>query len=141
MRNKFFLFLLGAGGYSFLEIASRGFTHWSMAITGGVCFLGILMISQRFVHRSLWTQAALGGALVTGVEFCVGVMVNLILGWQVWDYSDCFGNVLGQVCVQYTFYWCLLSYCVCLGAQIARVLRARIQARVTRLDPPQGDTV
>ena len=33
------LFLFGGTGYAMLELLWRGFTHWSMFVLGGVCYL------------------------------------------------------------------------------------------------------
>ena len=48
-------------------------------------------------------QAALGTAFITAAELAVGLVVNRALGWQVWDYSREFGNVLGQICPLFSF--------------------------------------
>ena len=46
--------------------------------------------------------------LVTAYEFAVGSVGNLWLGWEVWDYSALPGNVLGQICPQFTCYWFMI---------------------------------
>ncbi len=33
------VFLSGGIIYSFIEVAWRGYTHWSMTIAGGICFI------------------------------------------------------------------------------------------------------
>ena len=33
------IFVVGEIGYSLLEILWRGYTHWTMSLTGGLCFL------------------------------------------------------------------------------------------------------
>ena len=43
LREYLGLFLLGAAGYSLLEVLWRGYTHWTMGVTGGL-FLAILLI-------------------------------------------------------------------------------------------------
>ncbi|MEI3504505.1 MAG: hypothetical protein V8Q42_12985 [Anaerovoracaceae bacterium] len=35
----FVIFAIGATGYSVIEYLFRGYTHWSMALTGGACLL------------------------------------------------------------------------------------------------------
>ena len=47
-------------------------------------------------------------ALATALEFITGCIVNLWLGWDVWDYSDMPGNLMGQICPQYTLLWAVL---------------------------------
>lgn len=55
--------------------------------------------------------ALAGAALVTAAEFAVGCVVNLLLGWNVWDYSGWRVQLLGQICLVF----CLLWYLLCLG--------------------------
>lgn len=53
--------------------------------------------------------AALTGAfIITTYEFIMGSVVNLWLNWNVWDYSTRPGNILGQICPQFTIYWFLI---------------------------------
>lgn len=108
MKKNAAAFAVGAAGYPCLELIARGRTHWSMALLAGVCVLALLWIARRFPAMPLAGQAALGAALITAAEFAVGVLVNLRLGWDVWDYSHEFANVLGQICPLFSFFWFLL---------------------------------
>ena len=51
-----------------------------------------------------------GAVIVTALELCLGTVVNIILGWNVWDYSNMPGNFLGQICPQFTLAWLGLSW-------------------------------
>ena len=105
-----FLFMVGGGIYSLIEIGYRGHTHWTMFIVGGVCFILLGLINELIPwDLALVCQMLMGGALITGVEFITGVIVNLILGWGVWDYSHMPLNVLGQICLPFSLLWCLVS--------------------------------
>lgn len=105
-----FLFMVGGGIYSLIEIGYRGHTHWTMFIVGGVCFILLGLINELIPwDLSLVCQMLMGGALITGVEFITGVIVNLILGWGVWDYSHMPLNILGQICLPFSLLWCLVS--------------------------------
>ena len=57
----------------------------------------------------LWQQILIGAAGITVLEFCTGCIVNLWLGWDVWDYSGMPGNILGQICPQYMLLWLPVS--------------------------------
>ena len=109
-RKKRFLgpFLVGAVGYSFLEILWRGFTHWTMALTGGSCMAMICQANRRLRHRNLWQRSLVGACIITAAEFLVGCLVNLKLRWRVWDYSRQTYNLLGQVCLPFCFIWYVL---------------------------------
>ena len=60
-------------------------------------------------HHTLWWRCLRSAGIITAYEFVVGCLVNLRLGWQVWDYSSQPGNVLGQVCPLFCFLWLMLS--------------------------------
>ncbi|HIV86891.1 MAG TPA: putative ABC transporter permease [Candidatus Pygmaiobacter gallistercoris] len=109
MRRKIEIFLFGAVGYTSIEVVCRGRSHWSMALAGGVCLLTLFLVSRQMQGRSLLVQAAAGAAVVTGIELIVGIVVNLWLGWKVWDYTNQPLNLLGQICPQYSLYWFLLT--------------------------------
>lgn len=47
--------------------------------------------------------------IITVFEFIVGYIVNIHLGWQVWDYSGLPFNLYGQICLYYFLLWMPLS--------------------------------
>jgi len=42
------------------------------------------------------------------LELAAGLILNVWLGLGVWDYSRLPGNILGQICPQYTLAWAAL---------------------------------
>ena len=107
------IFAAGAIGYAFFEIAFRGYTHWTMMLTGGACVLTIYYINQELRGSSLFFRALLGTVVIIVFEFFVGLVVNMWFGWDVWDYSDVRWNVLGQVCPLFGGAWFVLSLVLC----------------------------
>ena len=103
------VFLLGAGAYGTMEVLFRGYTHWTMLITGGACVLTMYYMQDWILNLPVVLGALAGALIITFYEFFVGVLVNLKLGWQVWDYSALPGNILGQICPAFTAIW----FCVC----------------------------
>lgn len=106
-----YLFLLTVGGsiYVCIELLARGFSHWTMFLVGGLCFVIVGLINEitpamPFVHQML-----LSAACITLIEFVSGCVLNLYFGLNIWDYSDEFANILGQICLKHTIYWFLLS--------------------------------
>ena len=91
------VFTAGGLGYGGLELLWRGRTHWSMLLCGGVCAVLIYLIAGR-ERTVLWRRWTLCAAAVTTVEYFTGVLVNLRLGWNIWNYADWPLNVLGQIC-------------------------------------------
>ena len=53
----------------------------------------------------LWLQGAACAALVTAAELTAGLVLNMILGLGVWDYSHLPGNLWGQICPQFAVLW------------------------------------
>ncbi len=108
------VFLTGGIIYNLLELVWRGYSHWSMTIAGGVCFALIHLVNYIALDRSVLFRSAVDCALITSVEFCVGIVVNLWLGLDVWDYSDLAGNIAGQICPLFTALWFFLAIPACL---------------------------
>ncbi len=81
-----------------------------MFLVGGLCFWLIGLINEIMPwEMPLWRQCIIGAAIITAVEFAAGCVINLWLGWDVWDYSNLPFNVLGQVCLPFMALWFFLS--------------------------------
>ena len=106
-----FLFLTGGFAYGAIEILTRGYSHISMLIAGGICFVLIGLLNEVYSwDMSLLSQMVISAGIITTVEFTVGIIVNVWLKLGVWDYSSKPYNLLGQVCLLYTNLWFLLSF-------------------------------
>lgn len=112
-REDALVFFIGSCSYSAIEILWRKYTHWSMFLTGGLCFALLHRLFHRYRRLCLWKKCVLGAFSITGVEFSVGCVVNRWLKLNVWDYKNQPGNILGQVCPLYTFLWALLCVPAC----------------------------
>ena len=111
LRRKYIaLGITGGLLYILIETAWRGYSHWTMFVLGGICFLALGLINEVLSwEMPLWQQMLLGACIVTVLEFLTGCIVNLWLGWDVWDYSSLPGNILGQFCPQYFILWLPVS--------------------------------
>lgn len=104
------LFIFGGAAYIVIEILWRGYTHWAMFFVGGLCFLLVGEINEFIPwEMAFWKQMIIGGAIITGVELVSGIILNLVLKWNVWDYSKMPLNFLGQICLPFTLAWIGLS--------------------------------
>ena len=103
-RLSEYLFLWALGGciyYSF-EMIFRGFSHWSMFILGGICFVFFFFFLKVLLWQDpLWLQLIRCMVFVTSMEFITGIIVNKWLHMQVWDYSRLPLQLFGQVCVPF----------------------------------------
>ena len=103
------IFLFGGTVYSLIEVLFRGYTHWSMTVTGGLC---LVLMYRRFTARPddpLMMKCLFGAVTITALEFAAGCIVNLWLDWQVWDYSGMLFNLYGQICPLFSALWFLLT--------------------------------
>lgn len=105
-----FLLVIGGLAYILIELLFRGRTHISMFFLGGVCFISVGLINEVLSwDMPLVIQMLIGGMIITLLEFISGCVLNLLLGLNVWDYSNMYGNVLGQICPLFSFIWVMLS--------------------------------
>ena len=102
------LFGLGAFIYGAIEVIVRGYTQWTMALTGGAV-MALFMLINRSRDVNILLRCLLGALVITSLEFAVGAVVNLGLGWDVWDYSEKPFNIMGQICPLFTLGWFALS--------------------------------
>ena len=104
------LFVIGGLIYVLVELGFRGYSHWTMFFLGGVCFLLIGKINEVFSwEMAFWKQSVIGAAIITTLEFIFGIILNVYLNLNIWDYHDMPFNILGQVCLPFTFAWVFLS--------------------------------
>ena len=115
VSNKFlkytFLFLTGGFAYGGIESLTRGYSHISMLIAGGICFILIGLLDEVFSwDMAIISQMVISTIIITTVELVVGIVVNIWLKLNVWDYSSKPYNLLGQICLLYSISWFFLSF-------------------------------
>lgn len=122
--------LFGGVGYGLIEVIWRGYTHPSMVITGGLCFAMICAVNGRLSRCSLLLRSAACTVGVTLTEFCVGMLVNHVWNMGVWDYSDKWMHLLGQICPLYTALW--FGLCLALSFALPRIRLSVISMNLPR---------
>lgn len=118
---------VGAVGYYLIEILFRGYSHPSMALAGGICFLLLYGDNCLLCRHSVVLRAAVGAFLITAVEFAAGCVLNLGMGLHIWDYSNLPLNLLGQVSLPFSGLWFLLCFPLC---ALCRLLRQQVFGRL-----------
>ncbi|MCL2772201.1 MAG: putative ABC transporter permease [Oscillospiraceae bacterium] len=96
--------------YLTIEGIWRGWTNIVMLPIGGLCGIAIGEINQMplfYKSKMVW-QSLIGAVIVLAVEFVSGCILNIWLGLGIWDYTGKFGNIYGQICIQYAILWFLL---------------------------------
>lgn len=105
-----FLFIIGGVVYYSMEMLFRGYSHYSMVILGGICFIACGLLNELLSwDTSLLLQGLIGSGIITVLEFLTGVLVNMILHLNVWDYSNMPLNVLGQICLPFSLLWVIIA--------------------------------
>ena len=105
-----FLFFIGATIYVIIEKLYRGYSHWTMFLLGGICFIALGLINEVIPwDMPLLLQMFIGGIIITVLEFITGCVVNIWLGWNVWNYSELPFNLWGQISLFSSIGWVGLS--------------------------------
>lgn len=105
-----FLFFVGATIYVVIEKLYRGYSHWTMFLLGGICFIALGLINEVIPwDMPLLLQMFIGGVIITVLELITGCVVNLWLGWNVWNYSELPFNLWGQISLFSSIVWVGLS--------------------------------
>ena len=104
------LAVIGGCVYYLIEMFWRGHSHWTMAAIGGICFVVIGDINEFIPwDMPLILQGTIGSAVITFMELVFGILLNLWLRLDVWDYSTMPLNFLGQICLPFSLLWIALS--------------------------------
>lgn len=105
--KKCILFYLGGCGYMVLELFWRGWSHGSMFLAGGTCFLLLGGLERVQPPLPRFCRALVGALIITMVELATGLVCNR--SYQVWDYRSMPGNFLGQICPAFSLLWIPLA--------------------------------
>ena len=103
---KELLFVGVTGGiiYGAIEVLFRGYTHWSMILTGGLCFL-LFYILNFMLNINILGKCILASFIITSFELIIGYIVNVVHGMNVWSYANMPFNYMGQICLLYSGIW------------------------------------
>jgi len=109
LKHLFLFFVMGMI-YFTLEGFWNGKANIIMLPVGGICGLltGLLNEFPKFFNLKMWQQTLLGTFIVTLIEFISGVILNIYLGLNLWNYSSMWGNLYGQITPQYMFLWSVI---------------------------------
>lgn len=105
--KKTILFCAGGCAYVGLEFLWRGWSHGSMFLAGGTCFLLLGQMNSTRPRLPLPLRAVMGAVVITSVELLTGLLFNR--DYSVWDYRDMPANFHGQICLPFFLLWIPLS--------------------------------
>ena len=105
--KKAILFYLGGCLYMAVELLWRGWSHGSMFLAGGTCFLLLGKLMRIQPRLPLIPRVLLGAVVITAVELAAGLLVNR--EYRVWDYRNTPFNFYGQICLPFSLLWIPVS--------------------------------
>ena len=116
-----FLFWFGGSTYVTFEVLWRGYSHWTMLLLAGFLFIISDLLNEIWSWSfSLRLQIIIATLIATLSELMTGLVVNVKLGWDIWDYSNVPFNFMGQICLPYTFLWAVLMTVAIVSGDIIR---------------------
>ena len=102
------LFYIGGTVYMLVEFAFRGWSHGSMFLAGGTCFLLLGKLMRIQPRLPLLPRVLLGAVVITAVELAAGLLVNR--EYRVWDYRSTPFNFYGQICLPFSLLWIPIAF-------------------------------
>ena len=89
LLKNIILFIVFGAIYFGLECLYKGhITHWSMFVLAGM--VGVLIGEINEIinwNTPFWIQCGIGAIIATIGEVITGIIVNILLGLNVWHYS------------------------------------------------------
>ena len=101
----FLTFLIGGNAYCIIELLYRSRTHYSMFFCAGLAVIIMLFIYRNNKTISPVVFGGLASFVITALEFAFGIVFNLFLKENVWDYSNTPLNIMGQICLPFSVIW------------------------------------
>ena len=116
-----FLFWLMGATYCAMEVIARGHTHWSMIVLAGIVGITVGRLNEKFPwEMDLLLQAIIGTVVALVWELVFGLIFNVWLGLNIWDYSNLPFNLWGQICPQFAILWFMLAFVIIFVDDIMR---------------------
>lgn len=106
LSKYLYLFWFGGSTYITVEVLWRERSSWVMGVLGGLLFILIGLMNQILSWDfDLALQVIIGDLIALIGEFVTGMICNVWLGMNIWDYSDMPYNLCSQICPQFALLW------------------------------------
>ena len=79
----------------------------SLCVLFTLSFINVSFVKEIFIQKAL--LFVLMATCITLMEYVAGIIFIKGMKIKLWDYSNCWGNIKGIICPQYSFYWIILS--------------------------------
>jgi hypothetical protein len=99
--------MVGCHGLEYQSLA--GWSSIWLVFIGGLCAVTIGALNEtKIIPTPVWFQCLVGTIFVFIIEMVMGLILNVWLHLQLWDYSSWPLNILGQVTLVYVPVWFLV---------------------------------
>ena len=106
LSKYLYLFWFGGSTYITVEVLWRERSSWVMGVLGGLLFILIGLMNQILSWDfDLVLQVIIGDLIALIGEFVTGMICNVWLGMNIWDYSNLKFSLFGQICPQFALLW------------------------------------
>ena len=105
------LFIIFGTIYYFIELIYKypNPTHWTMFVVGGLLAYVVGLLNNVIPwEMPFWQQCLYGGGIITFIEGISGVILNNLLGLNIWHYTK-FTFFWGQCSLGFSCIWIVLS--------------------------------
>ena len=126
IEKNLLIFIVGGLGYGAIEILFRNYTHWSMIITGGSSLLCIYIINKAFRDKPIFLRALYSSLAITTMELTVGIVVNNIFNFAVWDYTNTPANFMGIISLPFSACWYAISFILIILINLMKKIKLQI---------------
>lgn len=88
-----------------------GFSSLWMFIVGGTLGVFLDILNEIKVLRAInyKLRVIMGASAIVCLEFISGVILNMFLKFDIWDYSKNPFNLLGQIDLLHSLYWFIIT--------------------------------
>ena len=97
------LFAMGGAAYCGIELIWRRWTHGSMFLLGGMCFVTLGKLGKACRRMPVLLRGLMAACVITVLELLCGLVVNR--DYAVWDYREMPLNFRGQICLPFFIAW------------------------------------
>lgn len=73
--------------------------NWAMFILSGLCFVLIGLLNELYSWDMDLINQIISSPVITLMELITEFIVNIGLGWGVWDYRQAPYNFYGRICL------------------------------------------
>ena len=88
--------------------AFLGRTSLWMGLLGGIAGMFIGLLNEK-TKLSIFKQTIISALFITTIEFLTGLLLNIHLGFAIWDYSSLPLNIMGQICILFIVFWFIIT--------------------------------